>query len=178
MRIYCRGFIKVCFSAFLLLNVSAGQTSPPQSTGQAGGADFVLTVGGEIERPHKLTLSDLAKLPRQKVKATPHNGKESEYEGVAVGEILKNAGVKFGTELKGKALATYLLVEAADGYRAVFALPEIDPAFTDRVILLADRTDGQPLSVTAGPLQIIIPDEKRHARWVRQVKTFSINRAN
>ncbi len=36
-----------------------------------------------------------------------------------------------------------LLVEAADGYRAVFAWPEVDPAFTDRKIYLATKQDGK-----------------------------------
>lgn len=48
-------------------------------------------------------------------------------------------------------LSACLLVEAADGYRAVLALPESDPAFTDRVILLADRADGHPLDNKEGP---------------------------
>jgi len=46
--------------------------------------------------------------------------------------------------LSGKRLASCLLV-AADGYRAVIALPEIDPAFTNKPILLAFLRDGKPL---------------------------------
>ena len=74
-------------------------------------------------------------------------------------------------------MALYLVVEAADGYRAVFALSELDPAFTDRVVLLADRRDGQPLSMRDGPLQVVVPGEKKHARWVRQVIRLRVGRA-
>jgi hypothetical protein len=136
-----------------------------------------LRVQGEITAPLRLTIADLAQFPHQSVTAKAHDGKESRYEGVAVFEILKKAGVPTGKELRGKAIALYLVVEASDGYRAVFALPELDPAFTDRVILLADRRDGQPLSSHEGPLQIIVPCEKRHARWVRQVITLRVGRA-
>src|SRR5713226_4105039 len=66
-------------------------------------------------------------------------------------------------------LALFLVVGAADGYHAVFALPELDHAFTDRIIILADRRDGKPLAEKEGPLRIVVPDEKREARWVRQV---------
>lgn len=45
---------------------------------------------------------------------------------------------------------TFLVVDAADGYRAVFALPELDRAFTDRIILLADRREGKPLAEKEG----------------------------
>ena len=58
------------------------------------------------------------------------------------------------------------------GYRAVFALPELDPDFNDRVILLADRRDGQALSAKDGPLQIIVPGEKRHSRGSARSSCF------
>lgn len=140
-------------------------------------ADFSLTLGGEVERPLKLSLADLGKLPRQTVQAKGHDGKDSKYEGVALSEVLRMAGVKSGKELKGKLLATYLLVEASDGYQVVFALPELDPAFTNQTILLANRRDDAALPPSAGPLQIIVPDEKQHSRWVRQVKSLTIRRA-
>ena len=91
--------------------------------------------------------------------------------------ILKAAGVTFGDDFRGPALATYLLVEAADGYRVVFTLPELDSAYTDRVILLADRRDGNPLGGKEGPLRIVVPDEKRQSRWVRQVRSLKLKRA-
>jgi DMSO/TMAO reductase YedYZ molybdopterin-dependent catalytic subunit len=76
--------------------------------------------------------------------------------------------------LKGKRLASYLLVEAADGYRVVMALPEIDPAFTDRETVLAFLKNGKPLDEHQGPYRLVIPDEKRMARWVRQVTALRI----
>jgi len=140
-------------------------------------SDFRLNVKGEVERQLKLSLADLSKLPRHSVQAKNHDGQESRYEGVALGEILQQTGVKFGKELRGKGVAAYLLVEASDGYQAVFALPELDSAFTDRTILLADHCDNKPLPASAGPLQVIVPHEKRHARWVRQVIALTIHRA-
>jgi hypothetical protein len=55
--------------------------------------------------------------------------------------------------------------------------PELAPSFTDRTILLADRRDGKPLSDREGPLQVIVPGEKKHARWVRQVVRLVVGRA-
>ncbi len=136
----------------------------------------ILKVGGEVSNPLKLSASDLVKMSRVSARAKDHYGRESVFEGVPVGEILKMAGVRFGEQLRGKDLALYLLVEAADGYRAVFALPEVDAAFNDTLVLLADRRDGKPLSDADGALQIIVPNEKRHARWVRQVVSFTIRR--
>jgi hypothetical protein len=96
------------------------------------------------------------------------------FEGVALKAVLERGGVGFGETLKGKRLASCLLVEAADGYRVVIALPEIDTAFTDKQIVLAFLRDRKPLDDKEGPYRIVIPDEKRMARWVRQVTTLKI----
>ena len=162
-----------CVVAMLWAAFAAAQIA--QSTNSA--SDYQLGVSGEVERNLKLGPADLAKLPRRSMRAKDHGGTESTFEGVALIDILQLAGVKFGEGLRGKSLALYLVVEAADDYRAVFALPELDPAYTDRIVLLADRRDGKKLSDAEGPLRIVVPGEKRQARWVRQVQSLIIKRA-
>ncbi|MDR3749834.1 MAG: hypothetical protein P4M04_17080 [Acidobacteriota bacterium] len=66
------------------------------------------------------------------------------------------------------------MVEPIDGYKVVFALAEVDPAFATREILVADKRDGKPLDAKEGPLRIVAPGDKRAARWVRQVTTLRI----
>ena len=68
-----------------------------------------------------------------------------------------------------------MTVDARDEYRAVFALPEFDADFTDRIIILAYERDGMPLDEKTGPLQIIVPGEKKHERWVRMVKEIRVS---
>jgi len=53
----------------------------------------------------------------------------------------------------------------------------LDSSFTDRIIILADKRDGAPLSSAEGPLRNIIPDEKRISRSVKQVVTLTIANA-
>jgi DMSO/TMAO reductase YedYZ molybdopterin-dependent catalytic subunit len=132
---------------------------------------------GDIERPQQWTLDDLAALPRREVRARDRDGTEVTFAGVALVDLLRLAGVPLGEKLRGSNMALYLLVDAADGYRVVFALPELDPAFTERVVLLADHRDGQPLAAAEGPLHLVVPDEKRQARWVRQVGSCTVRRA-
>lgn len=158
--------------ALLCVPVALGQTN--QGTAPAAP---VLSVGGEVARALKLSAADLAKLPRQTVSAKDHDGKAATFEGVALVEVLRLAGVEFGEKLRGKNLALFLVVDAADGYRAVFALPELDPAFTDEAIILADRRDGKTLSEAEGAWRIVVPGDKRQARWVRQVVSLTIRRA-
>ncbi|HXM62063.1 MAG TPA: molybdopterin-dependent oxidoreductase [Terriglobales bacterium] len=139
------------------------------------GAGFCqqLTVQGENGKPTVLTRADIEALPHAKV-TTSASGTSVTFEGVALVAVLEKAGVEFGASLKGKRLASYLLVEAADSYRVVIALPELDPAFTDKQTVLAFLKDGKPLDEKEGPYRVVIPDEKRMARWVRQVTTLKI----
>lgn len=121
----------------------------------------------------KMTAAEIAALPHQEVTVDDH-GKTVRFEGVPLKLVLEKAGVTFGETLRGKRLASCLLVEAADSYKVVIALPELDPGFTDRVILLADKADGHPLDSREGPFRVVVPGEKRAARWVRQVTGLKI----
>jgi len=132
-----------------------------------------LTVQIADGKPTVLTHADIEALPHVKV-STSASGAAATFEGVALEAVLEKAGVEFGASLKGKRLASYLLVEAADGYRVVIALPELDPAFTDKQVVLVFLKDGKPLDEKEGPYRIVMPDEKRMARWVRQVTTLKI----
>jgi hypothetical protein len=132
-----------------------------------------LTVRIEDEKPTVLTRGDIEGLPHVKVKTAVHDASAT-FEGVSLTAVLEKAGVGFGETLKGKRMASCLLVEAADGYHVVIALPELDSAFTDKQVVLAFLKDGRPLDEKEGPYRIVIPDEKRMARWIRQVTTLKI----
>jgi DMSO/TMAO reductase YedYZ molybdopterin-dependent catalytic subunit len=159
--------LTLCF--LIHFGVGYGQEPAPAARDKV-----TLSVRGEVTTPLQLAAGDLARMNRRSVKVKDHAGRPAVFEGVLVSDILKKAGVKHGKELRGKSLATYLLVEAADGYQAVFALPELDEEFTDRLVLLADRKDGEKLNEREGPFRVVVPDEKRPARWVRQVVALTI----
>lgn len=132
-----------------------------------------ITVQNDQSSPVVLSPADIAALPHTTVKVNGHDGTAS-YSAVPLSTLLEKAGIAFGESLRGKRPASCLLVEAADGYRVVIALPELDPGFTNKQILLVDKREAHPLDDKEGPYRIVIPDEKRMARWVRQVKTLKI----
>ena len=70
-----------------------------------------IQVTGAVKQALTLSADDLAKMPRASVKTTS-NGMEIVYEGVWLHEVLKRAGVPQGSDLRGKALASYVLAEA------------------------------------------------------------------
>jgi DMSO/TMAO reductase YedYZ molybdopterin-dependent catalytic subunit len=74
-------------------------------------------------------------------------------------------------------VASYVLAEAADGYRVVFSLAELDSGILDSEVIVADTMDGAPLGAQQGPFRLVAPNEKRPARWVRMLKAITVVRA-
>ena len=139
---------------------------------------IALQVTGDVSNHLDLSIPDVATFHRQTISVTDDKGTQAKYEGAAVAEILEKAGAPLGKALKGPNLAVCLVARAPDGYHVLFSLAEFDPAFSDRVILLADHRDGKPLDNREGPLRIIVPRDKRHARWIRGVTTLEVLRVH
>jgi DMSO/TMAO reductase YedYZ molybdopterin-dependent catalytic subunit len=137
----------------------------------------VLHVRGIVAHPLVLGMSDLAAMQRASVNVAGQKGAKILYQGVPLFEVLSRAGIPDGTSPRDTRNTLYVTVTAADGYRVVFALAELDPGFSDRTVLLADRRVGQPLTSREGPLRIVVPGEKLHARWVREVQSLDLERA-
>ena len=133
-----------------------------------------LIVDGDIATPLKLTLSDLAKMAHETVSLAEPDGSKIAYEGVPLIENLKKAGLPFGKEIRGKALAGYLLAEARDGYQVVFSLGELDPGLAETRVFVADRRDGKPLSDQQGPIRLVVASDKRPARSVRMIEGLHV----
>jgi hypothetical protein len=52
-----------------------------------------------------------------------------------------------------------------------------DP-FERKAVYVVTKRDGKALSEKDGPFQLVVPGEKRAARWVRQVTALRIRQAN
>ncbi len=161
-----RMFLPACLSAAL----AYGQAGQPPT------APATLTVGGDLPSQLVLKAEDLLKMPREKVAIPDADGTKVEYEGVPLREILKRAGAPMEKELRGKALASYVLAKAHDGYQVVFTLAEVAPEFANEPILVADKRDGKPLFGYQGPFRLVCPNDKAGARSVRMLETLELVR--
>jgi len=132
-----------------------------------------VAVSGDVKQPLTLTAEALAKMPRAAVKMTSH-GIETAYEGVWLSDILRQAGVPQGAELRGRALATCVLAEAQDGYQVVFSLAELDPSFGGGGVLLADTGNGKPLFGEQGRFRLIAAHDKPEARSIRLLTKLEV----
>jgi DMSO/TMAO reductase YedYZ molybdopterin-dependent catalytic subunit len=136
-------------------------------------AQPTIQVTGAVKQALTLSADDLAKMPRASVR-TLNNGMETVYEGVWLHEVLKKAGVPQGSELRGKALASYMLAQAQDGYQVLFSLGELDPAFIDNEILVADTANGKALFGAQGRFRLVAPKDKPGARSVRTLTKLEV----
>lgn len=146
------------------------------AAGTAAAQEPAVRFDGEFAKPLSFDRAALAKLPRTTVEASDH-GKPGTWQGVAFDALLKQAGAPLGDALRGGKLASYLVVSATDGYRVVFSLAEFDAAFGATRAILADTRDGKPLDAHEGPFRLVVPDEKRPGRWVRQVERIELRSA-
>ena len=151
------------FGLFISIAVCQGQTA--------------LVVQGIGGKSVTLSVADLSNLPQQTVKATDH-GTPATFEGVLLTDVLAKVDLPLGEKFHSTGASYYLTVEAKDGYRAVFAWAELDSTFMDKAVYVVTTRDGKPLSDKDGPFQLVVPGEKRAARWVRQVTALRIRQAN
>ena len=143
---------------------------------QEQSAPAILSIGGDVPVPLQLKAEDLTKMPRQTAAVRQEDGSSIQYEGVALRELLARAGAPLGKDLRGKALATYVLAKARDGYQVLFSLGEIDSTFGDASILVADKSDGKALFGYQGPFRLVCPNDKAGARSVRMLESIEVVR--
>ena len=122
-----------------------------------------------------LSASALKALPHITVTVhNPHANADETYSGVRLADLLAKVGAPIGSELRGKALANYVVATGSDGYQAVLALGEVDPGFHPGEVIVADSLDGKPLDAHSGPFKLVVTEDKRPARSVRNLVSIEL----
>jgi DMSO/TMAO reductase YedYZ molybdopterin-dependent catalytic subunit len=165
----------VLLVVFYALGSFSFARQPAQMKVAAGPSEF--KIGGAVTTPLTVTSEDLKKMPRKTLRVENAHAKRTEvYEGVPLEALLQKAGVPQGEQVRGAAMTSYVLVEAADDYHVIFSLAELDSSFQDSEVLVADAMDGSPLPPDQGPFKLVAPHEKRPGRWVKTVKSITVGR--
>ena len=174
-------FIFICLAAIVLRAaplLPAQQSSAPTQhpAASAAAADTLVITAGPGNRS-VFTVASLKDLPHQTVTIFDHHTNANEtYSGVPLIDLLAKLGVANGKKLMGKTLADYIVATGADGYKSVVALAEIDPQFHPGTVLVADAMDGKPLGA-AGPFRLVVTEDKRPARSVRNLVSVDLKTA-
>jgi hypothetical protein len=132
-----------------------------------------LSLKGPAGQTATVSEAELQTLPRVKFVFDAH-GQKHEYEGVPLMDLLARVGVAADKPVGGKEMADVVLVTAADGYQVALGLAEADPKTRPNRIIVADRSDGAPLSAKEGPFKLVIEGDLRPARSARTVTSIRV----
>lgn len=122
-----------------------------------------------------LTSDQFKALPHTTVTVhNEHTKADETYAGVRVADLLAKMDAPLGNKLRGAALSAYLVATGSDGYVAVVALAEADPSFHSGEVIVADTMNGQPIGEKSGPLKLVVTEDKRPARWVRNLVSLEL----
>src|SRR5277367_2425422 len=126
----------------------------------------------------QLKVADLKAMPRTTVSVHNEHSKADEtYTGVRLADLLVKLGAPLGHDLRGAGLAGYVVATGSDGYVAVIALAEVDTTFHSGEVIVADTMNGVALDEKSGPFKLVVTEDKRPARWVRNLVSLELKSA-
>lgn len=153
-------------------NLVAQQPAPEASEK----SELVLTATGH--EPLRLSATNFKALPHITVTFhNTHTNADETYSGVRLSDLLAKLQAPLGDALRGKALANYVVAAGSDGYKSVLALGEVDPSFHPGEVIVADAMDGKPLDAHSGPFKLVVTEDKRPARSVRNLVSIDLRLA-
>ena len=132
---------------------------------------LMVTVNGKTAT---LSAADLQAMPQRTL--TVHNGHsnvDETYSGVGLSDLLE----KYGMTLKGdgaqKIYHSYVRAEGTDGYWVLYSASELEFGLHIGDAVVALSVDGKPLGAD-GDFKMVSADEKKPARWVRNLKSLTV----
>ncbi len=139
--------------------------------GAKPGTVIVRSLTGQSET---LTAADIAKLPHAHV-MLDHMGVTTDFSGPLLSELLRDVGAPMGVRLHGSGVNDVVFVTAADKYRVVLSLGEVDPSFHKGAkVILADLADGKPLPLKEGPYRLVVDGDLKPARSAYSVVAIEL----
>lgn len=185
LKIVNRRVKAILFAAFLTAACTLGaqqagkmaERSGVESAQSAAGLNISAYTAGSS--PATLSAPDLKAMPHITVNFhDTHTNTDESYSGVRVADILARFKAPLGSDLRGKALTNYVVATGSDGYQAVLALAEVDPEFHPGEVIVADSMNGKPLDTHNGPLKLVVTEDKRPARSVRNLARIELKTLN
>jgi len=156
---------------FCVLPYALAQTK----SGPATTKDSLRVAASPYHAEVSYILSDLQSMPRTAITYhNIHSNADEVYSGVRLADIFGPLGVPLGKDLRGEALAVCVVATGSDGYKVALAIGEIDPAFHPGDVIVADTLNGQPLAPDLGPFRLVVTEDKRPARAVRNLVSVEL----
>lgn len=157
----------------LLMALALSQAAPHVRHAQAA-ATF--RIAGAVEKPGGWTVERVTKEFASDIHPVQYTikGQQSTARCVSLLSLVQAAKPRLDPKIKNHQLAFEVMVRAKDGYAVAFSLGELLPQFGNRAVWIALDKDGQPLPDDMAPVQLLVPDDAKPARWVRAVSEITV----
>lgn len=147
-------------------------------------AEPTLRLDGALDRPADLTAQALAaRTPiTQSVSFASGAGPQTHsYTGASLWQLLSDAGLQTDPSRKNDLHGRFVVATGADGYRAIFSLGELNPAFGNKPSIVAYATTVDVTTAALppddGPLRLTAPGDVRGGRYVSNLVRLEVRAA-
>lgn len=152
-------------------NLASLSVRPSGSTvaGSGGGAATSFSVTGDVVHGRSFDLAALKALP-----AISETVGGTTYTGASLWDLLDTAtGIVTDPAVKNDVLDKFVVATGSDGYKALFSMGELDPAFGNQPDLVAYEANGQLLDST-GFARLIVPGDAKAGRFVSNLINLQV----
>lgn len=155
------------------LVVAVGQAGAQDSMTRMGHAEkkavpsnsLTVTVEGKAT---PMSVAELSAMPQTTVTVMNlHTKMQETYTGVRLSEVLAKAGAEGAAHNKAM-LRSYVRAEGTDQYWVLYSEDEVQPAAHEGEVIVALTKGGKPLGED-GQLKLVSTEDKKPARWVRNL---------
>ena len=145
------------------------ETSASTVGASGGNPSTSFTVSGAVTQAQTFDLAALEALP-----STQTTVGTTTYTGVSLWNLLSSfVGLSTNAAVKNDVLGMYVVATGSDGYKALFSLGEIDPAFGNQPDMIAYAANGSGLG-TKGFARIVAPDDVLAGRYVSNLVSLEV----
>ena len=148
------------------------RASGSTKSGTGGGVSTQFTVSGQVNKTMSFDLAALKILP-----SVTQTVGTSTYTGVSLWSLLDSTvGISTNSAIKNDILSMYVVATGSDGYKSVFSMGELNPAFGNQPDLIAYSLNGDPLT-TNGFARLVVPNDVKAGRHVSNLVSLEVCRA-
>ena len=142
----------------------------------AAGPSTSVVVSGAVDHPTSYTAATLNALPQVTQTDTFASGATPQthtYTGPTIWNAVNAAGVQTTPGAKNDILDRYVPATGTDGYRVVYSMGEIDPAFGNQPDRVAYEADGQ-MPASTGFARLVVPGDAKAGRYVSNLINLQV----
>ena len=146
----------------------------------AAGPSTSVVVSGAVDHPTTYTAATLNALPQITQTDAFSSGTTPQthtYTGPTIWNAISATGVQTAPGVKNDILDRYVLATGTDGYRVVYSMGELDPAFGNRADLVAtqETIGGRTVPLTGdGFARSTAPGDVKGGRYVSNLASLTV----